>query len=806
MTAEPLLAGIRVVDLAGEPAAMAGRILADLGAEVILVEPRAGDPLRALPHRCVGMGRRQGDASPSTGPTTRASTSCSPTADVVIDTPGFPGTSTSTRHARPTRSGSASRRSAPTGPRAGWRASDLGVMAASGNMYCTGDPDRRAGAVHRALGLRARRAPRPRSPRSPGSRAAPRSGSTSRCRKSCSSRTWSAPPRSRRPASRARARRQHRPDPRDLADARRLRLVRPARRQGARPEPRDAHPARRGDGSTPMRSPSATGPTFSPEHRDRRRAPSDRSRRRRVLRPPHDAGALRHRVRDESHARPDQLAARDLRSRAARGARLLRPARRRRALPAPFVDRPIRRRRGRAAAPDRRRPTVGTGPRSDRTGARPGATRRTAAAWDGMNIIEFGSGAAGPIATRYFAEHGATVLRIESQDPARLPAGVRARPRTTRTASRARRCSTASTSASATSRSTSSTRRRSRSCKRLVVEWADAVAENFAPRAMKGFGLDYDTLARDQARPRDGERVPQRPDRPAQGLPRLRRPGLRARAATTALTGWPDREPVGPYGTITDSLAPRFVATALAAGLLYRRRTGTGVYLDVAQVEAAHLLAVARGCSTTSRRHDRLRDGNRSPRAVPHGVFPCADEGELSDRWVAIACWTDDEWARLTEIGSRDPRLATLDARLARIDEVEAAVAAWTATRTRLEVAERCRRPGSRRCRSTTSATSTTIRRSRTATLRAAHAPGMGRRPLRAQRLPGLGLSPSGYDRAGPTLGQDNDWVLGELLGCLRPRSETPRGRRRARLALVGGGSRPRRGRAALHRAFRDAR
>ena len=34
------------------------------------------------------------------------------------------------------------------------------------------------------------------------------------------------------------------------------------------------------------------------------------------------------------------------------------------------------------------------------------------------------------------------------------------------------------------------------------------------------------------------------------------------------LTGWPDREPVGPYGTITDSLAPRFVATALAAGLL----------------------------------------------------------------------------------------------------------------------------------------------------------------------------------------------------------------------------------------------
>src|SRR5678816_4022927 len=53
------------------------------------------------------------------------------------------------------------------------------------------------------------------------------------------------------------------------------------------------------------------------------------------------------------------------------------------------------------------------------------------------------------------------------------------------------------------------------------------------------------------------------------------------------LTGWPDREPIGPFGTITDSLAPRFVATALAAGLHYRARTGRGAYLDLSQVECA---------------------------------------------------------------------------------------------------------------------------------------------------------------------------------------------------------------------------
>ena len=47
--AEPLLAGVRVVDLAGEPAAMTGRILADLGAAVTRVEPPGGDGLRQVP-------------------------------------------------------------------------------------------------------------------------------------------------------------------------------------------------------------------------------------------------------------------------------------------------------------------------------------------------------------------------------------------------------------------------------------------------------------------------------------------------------------------------------------------------------------------------------------------------------------------------------------------------------------------------------------------------------------------------------------------------------------------------------------
>jgi len=110
----------------------------------------------------------------------------------------------------------------------------------------------------------------------------------------------------------------------------------------------------------------------------------------------------------------------------------------------------------------------------------------------------------------------------------------------------------------------------------LIVEWADAVAENFAPRALRGLGLTYDDLVTDK------------PDLVMISACLNARP---ARTATTRasvgqgaalsgfnyLTGWPDREPIGPFGTITDSLAPRFVATGLAGRAVAppaRRATG----------------------------------------------------------------------------------------------------------------------------------------------------------------------------------------------------------------------------------------
>jgi crotonobetainyl-CoA:carnitine CoA-transferase CaiB-like acyl-CoA transferase len=364
--------------------------------------------------------------------------------------------------------------------------------------------------------------------------------------------------------------------------------------------------------------------------------------------------------------------------------------------------------------------------------------------WSGTHILELGSGAAGPIATRYFVEHGATVLRIESAsrpDFLRVyalgpdnPHGLEGAPMFDglNAAKRDVLCNLKHPDAVALVR-------------RLVVEWADAVAENFAPRAMKGFGLDYDSL------------VEHKPDLVmvsaclnGQTGPHKDYPGFGGQGSALAgynfLTGWPDREPVGPHGTITDSLAPRFVATALAAGLLHRRRTGRGAYLDVSQVEAAVYSLTPWLLDHQSTGAPRGRDGNRDDTALVHDVFRSADEGDLTDRWVAIAAWTDAERDALVRVAGED-------------------LAAWAAGRSALAAAEALQAVG-------VEAVPVQDFGDLHADPQLAH---RGHFVARTHPFMGDGLyerngirysdAAAGYDRAGPTLGQDQAWVLGDLLG-----------------------------------------
>jgi crotonobetainyl-CoA:carnitine CoA-transferase CaiB-like acyl-CoA transferase len=737
MPENALLSGLTVVDLgSAEPGRTAARILGDLGARVL----RVGTPDTRSRRAAVWDAGKDHVGAEETGTLLAA-------ADVVIETPFEPGAPTADAASAPHAVWVSVTPFGLEGPKAQWRASDLGVMAATGNMYATGDPDRPPVRCSEPTAF---------AHGGPETALAALSGIAS-----------------------------NRPQRVDLslqetvmvasmgAAGRFARVPERGRRAGANiGRSREIWPCADGYVSFGLRGGKA-------------RLPSLQTITRLVAEAGIDAPALTERDWTEynhNKVTDDELRAieepigryfatrkmADLYAIACETNLMLAPINSSREIlaneqlqsrgffgpwdefpqfPLSFVQ--VRDRDG-VVDPVRPRPA-----RSGDAEPPHGVVERhqngQGPAWAGTNILEFGAGAAGPIATRYFAEHGATVIKVES----------RSRPDFLRTYStKGLDAADMFDSLNAGKRSLTLNLKHPRGlelARRLVHEWADAVTENFAPKAMKGFGLDYDTLSATKP-----DLVMLSACLLGQTGPHRNYPGFGGQGAALSgfnfLTGWPDREPVGPYGTITDSLAPRFAATALAAALLYHRRTGRGVYLDLSQVEAA-------AWSLTPWLLDPEvpgREGNRSPVAVPHGAFPC--EGD--DRWVAIAVWDDDSWQRLAGLlGIDDPKLATLADRRNRVDEVEAAVGAWTSTRTAADVADQLQAIGVEAVPVADfgDALADPQLAAREHFIELDH-PVLG---AGSYEHNGFRLSdaPCGYDRPSPVLGQHNDEVLDQVLG-----------------------------------------
>ena len=141
------------------------------------------------------------------------------------------------------------------------------------------------------------------------------------------------------------------------------------------------------------------------------------------------------------------------------------------------------------------------------------------------------------------------------------------------------------------------------------------------------------------------------------------------------LTGWPDRLPAVPFGTVTDTLCPRYSAAALAAALLARDRDGEGCVIDISQIEVASYALSPWLYEQGTLGTVGSRVGNRHPSAAPHGVFPSAG----ADRWVALAIWSDQEWRALCRLmGAKSIPFSSLEERLLEVDTIETLVASWT--------------------------------------------------------------------------------------------------------------------------------
>ena len=223
--------------------------------------------------------------------------------------------------------------------------------------------------------------------------------------------------------------------------------------------------------------------------------------------------------------------------------------------------------------------------------------------------------------------------------------------------------------------------------KQLIREWKpDVIAESFTPRVMPGWGLAYDdvrklvpdviyfsTCQQGQTGPHSGYA----------GFGML----AGALAGFYHITGWPDREPAGPYGAYSDFVNPPNAAAAIVAALEYRRRTGKGQRLDLSQYECAtHFLAPAIMDYMTNGRLLNRR-GNADDTAAPHNVYRCADRDRAytgnGEQWIAIVVSDGDQWRALCDqMGRADlasnPRLSSSNGRRANLPEIDAAISQWT--------------------------------------------------------------------------------------------------------------------------------
>lgn len=305
----------------------------------------------------------------------------------------------------------------------------------------------------------------------------------------------------------------------------------------------------------------------------------------------------------------------------------------------------------------------------------------------GLRVLDLGTFWAGPYATMYLGAFGADVIKVESIQ----------RPDGFRFAGAFPQMGEDWYDRSGIWQATNLDKRdvtldlgqeEGRALVRRLISGSDVVLENFSARVVEQFGLGYEEL---------------RALNP--GVVMVRMPGfglegpwreyvgwamvIEQATGMASITGWPDR-PLSPGGFLDPAIGMH-AAVAIQAALARREQSGEGQLIEVAQLETGACLTAEQVIDWSMNGRARGREGNRHRVIAPQGVYPCRSDDD-GNHWVAISARDDAQWLGLAEaVGATELRGLTVEARRARHDELDERIAAWTAEHTTTEVVARLR-------------------------------------------------------------------------------------------------------------------
>ncbi len=382
----------------------------------------------------------------------------------------------------------------------------------------------------------------------------------------------------------------------------------------------------------------------------------------------------------------------------------------------------------------------------------------------GIRVLDFTWVVAGPVATRILADHGAEVIKVERGDPAAIAITGPRRIGLQGELHRNKRSVAINMSDP----------RGIDLARRLAIQ-SDLVIDNFSARVMRSWGMDYEGLSAIK------------PDIICVSMSGLGHTGpknsyvsygptLQALAGVTLLMSDETAMPCG-YGYSYADMAGGYTgALAALIALWHRKRTGRGQFVDLSQFEAMVATNGPMMLDIAANGRTQSVPGwlSQEAPAAPHGVYRCRPRGDDDDRWLVISCQTQAQWERFVgAIGSpgwtADPKFRTLYLRMRNRADLDAAVARWAATQSAedaMVLLQGASVPAGVALNGADLCAGDPHLKNRGFYARVdlpggevAQVPGV---PIR------LSATPGSIRKGAPDIGEDRDYVLGDLLGLSR--------------------------------------